>query len=311
VIVECPASGGSDFLVSYAQPDQGWAEWVAWTLEEEGFRVLVQAWDMPVGSNRVAGVDEGVERAARTVVILSEEYVRSVVGAAEWRAAWSKDPSGRDRILLVARVVPCEPPGLLGQVIPFDLFEMTEEAVRDELLRVARLAVSGERAKPKVRPPFPPDLHRVSSPGRSPEVWNAPPRLVHFVGREDLLDELSRRLSASGAAAVHGLGGVGKTQFAVEYCHRRSRDYDLVWWAPAEEPRLLVESLTELAEKVGTTVAGHAEASARAAVELLRTGGEGASPVGWWCWTTPTSPRTSRWWTRCWAGRRPAAGMSW
>jgi TIR domain len=32
-----------DFFVSYTQVDQAWAEWIAWLLEEDGYRVLVQA----------------------------------------------------------------------------------------------------------------------------------------------------------------------------------------------------------------------------------------------------------------------------
>jgi hypothetical protein len=144
-----------DFFVSYTQVDQRWAEWIAWTLEEAGYRVLLQAWDMPGGANWVVGMQNGVEHAARTVAVLSAAYGRSVYGAAEWQAAWRADPAGADRRLLVFRIEDCARPGMLGQVVSRDLFGVPQDIARVTLLQAARLAVGGGRAKPDARPPFP------------------------------------------------------------------------------------------------------------------------------------------------------------
>jgi hypothetical protein len=70
--------------------------------------------------------------------------------------------------------------------------------------------------------------------------------------------------------ALHGLGGVGKTQLAVEYAYRQAADYDLVWWISAEQPAVVVAALNELAAQVGVAVPGEAQESAEAAVQLLR-----------------------------------------
>ncbi|SNQ51913.1 TIR protein (fragment) [Frankia canadensis] len=152
-----PAQGRPrwDFFVSYTQADRQWAEWVAWSLEDDGHRVLIQAWDFVPGSNWLASMQDGVRGAERTVAVLSDAYLTSVYGAAEWQAAWAGDPAGATRTLLVARVADCDRPGLLGQVVSFDLFGMPEADARAQLLRAARLAVSGGRAKPTAPPPFP------------------------------------------------------------------------------------------------------------------------------------------------------------
>jgi hypothetical protein len=153
-----------DFLVSYTQVDRFCAEWVAWTLEDAGFTVLIQAWDFVPGSNWVTGMDEGVSRVVRTVAVLSDAYAGSVFGRAEWQAACASDPVGAARKLLVVRVADCVRPGLLGQVASVDLFGMPEDKARSALVAAARSAVSGGRAKPRSTPGFPGGARAVPAP---------------------------------------------------------------------------------------------------------------------------------------------------
>jgi tetratricopeptide (TPR) repeat protein len=85
-------------------------------------------------------------------------------------------------------------------------------------------------------------------------ISNIPPRNLNFTGRDDLLSQLERSLDIDQATAVvatHGLGGVGKTQLAMEYAHRHQADYDLIWWVPAETSLLVATSLAALASRLG------------------------------------------------------------
>jgi tetratricopeptide (TPR) repeat protein len=112
----------------------------------------------------------------------------------------------------------------------------------------------------------------------SPAVWGGvPPRNRYFAGRFDVLDEIRRTLRRSARAAVlpqtlHGLGGVGKTQVAIEFAHRFKSDYDLVWWVPAEDELSIRRSLVSMARKLGLAQADDAQLVIESALDELRLG---------------------------------------
>src|SRR5260370_37357385 len=136
-----------DFFVSYTKADREWAEWIAWVLEERDYRVLIQAWDFVPGSNWIERMQAATRDAARTIAVLSEAYLASAYGMAEWQAAWASDPDGARRKLLIVRIAPCERPGLLAGIVGVDLFGVPERVARNRLQDMLSAAMSG-RAKP-------------------------------------------------------------------------------------------------------------------------------------------------------------------
>ena len=88
-----------------------------------------------------------------------------------------------------------------------------------------------------------------------PYVWGSvPSRLPDFVGREAWLGALRRALAKddrAGVVAIQGLFGVGKTQLALEYAHRHSHEYDLVWWIPCDDAESAHGAIADLMTRLG------------------------------------------------------------
>jgi len=101
-----------DFFISYNKADKAWAEWIAWTLEEAGYSVVIQAWDFRPGENFALKMQEASKGTRQTIAVLSEEYLAALFTQSEWAAAFARDPKGEQRTLIPVRVNDCEPEGI-------------------------------------------------------------------------------------------------------------------------------------------------------------------------------------------------------
>ncbi|MFJ8110783.1 TIR domain-containing protein [Streptomyces sp. NPDC096132] len=148
-------TGPLDFFVSYSPADERWASWIAWTLEEAGYRTVLQAWDFVPGTNFVDFMDRGVSESAAVIAVLSRNYERSRYGRMEWQAALRADPDVPERRLITVRVEDIPVEGLLATITYVDLVPVTDpSAARDLLLTRVRQALDG-RARPSLRPDYP------------------------------------------------------------------------------------------------------------------------------------------------------------
>jgi hypothetical protein len=65
------------------------------------------------------------------------------------------------------------------------------------------------------------DTPKVEMKSGNPPCFQIPNcRVSRFIGREDILNSIERRFEAGSVAVIHGMGGQGKTQIALEYCQR-------------------------------------------------------------------------------------------
>src|SRR5437588_1694117 len=89
-------------------------------------------------------------------------------------------------------------------------------------------------------------------------IWNVPYRRnPFFTGREDILSHLytvlrdSKVASLTQAHALSGLGGIGKTQIAVEYAYHYREHYQAIFWVTASTRDALSADFVKFAALVG------------------------------------------------------------
>ena len=242
----------ADFFVSYTQADRAWAEWIGWQLEQAGYTAIVQAWDFLPGTDWVHQMHTAVQRAGRTLAVLSPAYLDSSdFGEAEWRAAFAADPSGEGRRLIPVRVAECRPEGLLGTRVYVDLAGLGERDAAAALLR----GVSERDGRPGSSPVFPGMQEAVTAdrpgfPGALPAVFTVPfAPSPWFTGRAGVLAAIRGRLAGPGPGhivPVTGIGGVGKTQLVAEYAYAERASYDVIWWVRAQPPAMTLADLAAL-----------------------------------------------------------------
>ena len=85
-------------------------------------------------------------------------------------------------------------------------------------------------------------------PEASLPVWNVPfRRNLIFTGRDDVLLHLYDVLQTEQIVALCGLGGIGKTQTAIEYAYSFRNDYAAVLWIQAQTRETLAADMIALA----------------------------------------------------------------
>ncbi|MFD0329263.1 FxSxx-COOH system tetratricopeptide repeat protein [Streptacidiphilus monticola] len=257
-----------DVILSYASEDRMWAEWIEWNLTRSGLRVIPRELGTAprIDSERVR------EAVTRTVAVWSASYARAT------QARMARDILGGDRPepqaeLIPVRVGDARPTGQYANSNLVDLARLEEAEARLALLRAVNRLDSGPEPVPGEGP----------RPGLRPSIWNLRVRNPSFTGRAGVLDRLRDQLRDQQRdrrstvvlptpQTLYGLGGVGKTQVALEYAYRFMADYDAVWWIDAEQPEQVAVSLTELGTRLGLRVGENAAENAELVKETLRLG---------------------------------------
>ncbi|MFE1840298.1 FxSxx-COOH system tetratricopeptide repeat protein [Streptomyces sviceus] len=268
--LRAPRALPAQIYLSYAPMGRIWAEWAAEALEAVGYQVSLHSTIAPE-SGVLPEVSGTLNGQGRVLALLSSDY------ASQARAATVRlQLTGHETVggpgLVAVRVQELDPaavePYLDSAVADLSRCGPTEAV--DQLLAVLgpppgrRLPDGTPSGTFSGLPGF---------PGSIPAAQRLPSRNLSFTGRGPLLERLRDHFTAGPTASVpsqvlYGLGGMGKTQTALEYAHRYKSAYDVVWWMNAAQPGLIRSALADLAPYLeleeGEDVGSTAEAVLRA-----------------------------------------------
>ena len=260
-----------EVFISYSHKDEALRKQLGTHLSVLKRQRVIDEWhDRCIGAGQewAGAIDEHLNSAAVILLLVSPDFLASeYCYDREMTRALQRHNAGEARVIpVILRTSLWEgAPFARLQALPENGRAITSWTDRDKAL--TDVARGLDRAVQQIRA-VQAAAERVGRPTqRLPLIWNVPSlRNPHFTDRKALLDELHQKLMRSPVAltAVRGMGGVGKTQLALEYAYRHAGEFDLVWWLRAEEPSTLLEGYAALAALLGLAQEGVRELAVRA-----------------------------------------------
>ncbi len=255
LFVRTPPLAHDQMIIGFCPEDQVWGEWIADVLRAASVAVIEQRPGEAVPADGAG--------SARTLAVVSSTYL------ARYRAESARKTPPDVLVYITAS----RPPAALSAVPGAYLVGVPEREAVERLHRL--LGVTDRLTTERTQ------LSRTRYPGVDPRLNTAPVHNDRFTGRDADLSRLREMLiDATGVLPVTilGLGGIGKTQIAIEYVHRFKTDYDLIWWLECGQPQFVDASLADLEARIRTDFdlggqpAADAAEAARLVLQLLEQG---------------------------------------
>ena len=252
---------GDQFVLEFDPEDQAWGEWIAWALRGAGVKVRERSLDEMSDTPAAAPAGESTAKT-RSITVISAAYLARF---ADKKAA----PPQHDLAVYVTVSRP------LAESSPAQSAFLADTTAREAEHRLRQMVgASGGTAVVGLQAPGP------RYPGTEPKIFRVLARNPMFTGRAKDLGLLREQLREYGTAlvvpvSVQGLGGVGKTQIALEYVHRFKSDYDLVWWVDCGQPQFIDASLADLGKEmrekfgIGAPATAYVEEASRLTLQAL------------------------------------------
>ena len=253
-------------FISYAHEEEELRKELEKQLSILRWQGLITKWydrDIQAGTEWEHEINTHLSTAQIILLLISSDFMASpYCHSIEMTRALERHNAGEARVIpIILRPVDREgAPFSKLQMLPTDAQPVTSWSDRDAALlnvtkgiRKAVEDLNMQRVKPQSSSPITPSASATLTAPSPP--WNVLlQRNPFFTGREAILTDLHTTFTSKGTTssvqpqAISGLGGIGKTQIALEYAYRYRDDYRAVLWARAGTPEELATDFVAIAQ---------------------------------------------------------------
>ncbi len=247
---------------SYAHKDERWRKRIEThlsMLQRQGF---INGWhdrNINAGAAWASEIDTHLTTADIILLLISPDFLASeYCYSIEMKRAMERHYAGEARVIPIIlrptdwKSTPFEQLQVLpSNVQPVSRWQDRDEALLDIVTGIRKTVDELNALTSDTLPSF--DTRPADTKMAPLSIWNVPHhRNTFFTGREDILTHLHSTFTAGKTViltqAISGLGGIGKTQIAVEYAYRHREEYKAILWAKADSREILVSDLVGIAE---------------------------------------------------------------
>jgi len=243
-----------NIFISYSHKDERYREELVAHLSNLKRQDIIAAWydrEISPGADWASEIDTNLNNAQIILLLISSDFMNSeYCNGIEMKQALERHEAREALVIpIILRPVDWEDAPFANLQVrptyarPVSKWDDHDEAYLD-IVQGIRMAINELKPASEKRPDDDLSLVRQSN-------FHVPfLRNPYFTGREDILTRLHNRLISSMTPlpqVISGLGGIGKTQTAVEYAYSYSDDYQYVFWVKADSSENLTSDFCSLA----------------------------------------------------------------
>jgi tetratricopeptide (TPR) repeat protein len=242
-----------DVFISYSHKDDEWVlNKLLPTLEKRRVRVCIDYRDFIAGRAAILNMQEASEKSRHTLLVLTPRWVESEWSLYESMLSRTDDPAGLGRRTIPLLLEKCKPAKFISMLTWVDFTDKRREKDAWKNLFKSLQEIVAAQEEPEA----------VNEPGEEAVGLPAGSYIPFshnelFTGREEDLAFLAESLLNRKAKntviyqAVTGMGGIGKTQLAVEFGFRYGQRFKGVHWLDLSDSQAVDGAIGLCGTKMG------------------------------------------------------------